>query len=80
MPGLQEFSGNEVPMIEVLAPPVTPLVGGKQIVLPFEERNDRIGCSPMFTLCYKWFNWTIAVIDIDRITICFLLSIRLYSQ
>jgi hypothetical protein len=54
--------------------PIPPLVGRKKIIFPFEKCDDRISCCPMFSLFDKRFNWTITIIDIDRITIGFLLS------
>jgi hypothetical protein len=43
--GFKEFAGYEMPVRHITAPPVAPLIGGKQVIIAFKKRNDRISCS-----------------------------------
>lgn len=67
--GLEESSRDELPAHKVGAPPVAVLIGGEQMVAPFEESNDRIGCGSVFPLLDEIWNSVVGIIKIQRIAI-----------
>ena len=64
-----------MPVKQVFAVPIAPLVGGKKVIFAFEKGNPRIGGSAVLALGYKIGNRTIAIINVDGIAIGLLLGV-----
>jgi hypothetical protein len=76
----QEFSGYEIPITHIIAPPIAPLIGRKKKKFTFEIYNYRISSGAVFSLRHKIGNWTIPIVNIDGIAIRFLLGIGVYKK
>src|SRR5690606_32647158 len=70
VPRTEEFFGYKIPLGEITAPPVPPLVGTEQIVIPFVVHNHRIGRGAVPPPFRKIGNGRVPIIDIDRVAVC----------
>ena len=66
---LEKLSRHEVPCQHILAPPISVLIGGKQEICFFEQRDDRIGGCPVPALLDKIRDVNIGVIEVERIAV-----------
>ncbi len=67
--GLQKLARNKVPIQQIGAPPVAPLIGGEQIVVIAKWNNDRVSRRSMFAVLHEVWDRAISVVDVDRIAV-----------
>ena len=67
------LSGNEIPFYHITAPPVSPLIGGKQKIVALISDNYRIGCCAVLSPFAEIGNRSVSVVNVYGIAIGFLL-------